>query len=232
MQFRFKILTLLCLLHPAVLLAEGVQSLTDIQEAVKMYLLENFDSAAEGELNVEVGRLDSRLRLSYCSDNLHVSVPYGTQDTVRTVKVQCFSPKAWTVYLPVKMSRYLPVVVAKTGLNRDQPLRSEDLVIEMRNVSVGSSGYFTEVASVLGMVGKYTITPGNVITPKMLKQAILVKRNDPVIIRAQSGGLRVQMNGKAMGQGAKGEVISVKNTQSNRLIEARVEAAGIVSVTI
>ena len=73
---------------------------------------------------------------------------------------------------------------------------------------------------------------GKIISPRAVNRRQLVNRGDKVIIKAVVEGIEVRMNGEAMGNGANGERISVKNLSSNRIINAVVTAQGIVSVIL
>ena len=58
--------------------------------------------------------------------------------------------------------------------------------------------------------------------------AIVVKRNQNVIIRIESGGLAVTAIGSVMEEGCAGEYVKVKNVDSQRIILARVNEDGTV----
>jgi flagella basal body P-ring formation protein FlgA len=60
------------------------------------------------------------------------------------------------------------------------------------------------------------------------KAAAAVKRNENVIIRIEKPGLSVTAVGKAMQEGRAGEVIKVRNVDSQRMILARVGEDGTV----
>jgi len=57
---------------------------------------------------------------------------------------------------------------------------------------------------------------------------IVVNRNQNVLIKVEKGGLEVQASGKALGQGRAGEYIKVQNTNSNRIITAKIKEDGSV----
>ena len=80
------------------------------------------------------------------------------------------------------------------------------------------------------MVLSRSVTAGTVLTTVMLKPAILIKRGEKVIIRAESSSIQVKMEGQAMQEGAKGAMIEVKNLSSKQVIEAEVVSPGVVRV--
>ncbi|VEB41976.1 flagellar basal body P-ring biosynthesis protein FlgA [Chromobacterium violaceum] len=56
-----------------------------------------------------------------------------------------------------------------------------------------------------------------------------MKRGDAVSIVARQDGIEVTSAGEALANGRQGEVIRVRNTSSNKIINARVSAQGEVA---
>ena len=82
-----------------------------------------------------------------------------------------------------------------------------------------------------GLVVKRPLQANTVIRPDMVgpvKPAIIVKRNQTVVIRLEKAGLLVTAIGKTMQDGRVGEYIKVRNVDSKRIILAKVEEDGTV----
>lgn len=60
--------------------------------------------------------------------------------------------------------------------------------------------------------------------------AVMVKRGDPVVLRAGIGGTEVRMGGRALGQARAGGILNVENDSSHRIIRGRLAADGTVEV--
>lgn len=60
--------------------------------------------------------------------------------------------------------------------------------------------------------------------------AVMVKRGDPVVLRASFGGTEVRMGGRALGQARAGDTVNVENDSSHRIIRGRLAADGTVEV--
>jgi flagella basal body P-ring formation protein FlgA len=76
------------------------------------------------------------------------------------------------------------------------------------------------------------VKAGMVLTPALLKPQLLIKRGEKVTILADTGAVQVRMEGKALMDGARGQVIRVRNLSSKREVEAAVVAPGIVQVRL
>lgn len=82
-----------------------------------------------------------------------------------------------------------------------------------------------------GLIAKRRLPANTVLVPNMLeslKSPIIVKRNQNVIIRIESPGFLVTAVGTTMQDGRTGEYIKVRNTDSQRIIIARISDDGSV----
>jgi len=220
---------LLALLAAAPLMARETQSLEGIRAAVQGFLEEQ--AAGYGQAEVSVGRLDPRLRLAACPSPLQASLPAGSRLPGRaTVLVRCDGPKPWTLYVQGKVEVFEPVLVAARPLSRGRLIQADDLKRVERAVSSLTSGYFTDAERLVGMKVKRPIRSGMPVGRHMVEHRKLVRRGERVMIRAESGGVSVRMAGKALTDGAKGDLIEVENLSSKRTVEAVVASPGQVRV--
>jgi flagella basal body P-ring formation protein FlgA len=82
-----------------------------------------------------------------------------------------------------------------------------------------------------GLVATRNLPEGTVIASNMAKSPVppvLIERNQNVIIRIERGGLIVTATGKATEKGRLGDCIKVRNTDSQRVILAKVNEDGTV----
>jgi flagella basal body P-ring formation protein FlgA len=82
-----------------------------------------------------------------------------------------------------------------------------------------------------GLVARRRLPVKTVIRPDMIgpaKPAVVVGRNQTVVIRIERPGLVVTAMGKAMQEGRAGEYIKVRNVDSQRIILAKVDEDGTV----
>lgn len=210
--------------------AMELQSLQSIREAVQQFAESNVESSS-GETVITVGKLDRRLRLTQCEQPLDVSFPSHVKTLgSTTVAVRCHGPKPWSLMVPTRIQQFIDVVVAARPLGRKLLLGTGDIRITRSDISMLSGGYYASLEEVYGMVMRRSVKAGTVLTSAMVKPAILIKRGEKVIINAQTGSVHVRMEGKALQEGARGELIKVKNLSSEQVIEAIVVSPGVVRV--
>jgi len=82
----------------------------------------------------------------------------------------------------------------------------------------------------MGKQSKKALAGNTVINSHHILPPLLVRKGDHVMIEARKGAMSVKMPGEALNDGREGRQIRVKNSRSQRIIKARVVAAGIVRV--
>jgi flagella basal body P-ring formation protein FlgA len=78
-----------------------------------------------------------------------------------------------------------------------------------------------------GLVAKRTLSAETVIQPHMLSAAqspVVVKRNQNVVIRIEKPGFLITALGKAMEDGKVGEIVKIRNIDSQRIIVAKINS--------
>lgn len=229
MKLFFKIMMLWLVTVSAVNAAE-MQSLQSIRETAQRFA-EGLVTTSSGEVEVSVGQLDRRLRLQQCEVPLEAYLPNHAKTLGNvTIGVRCEGVKPWSLLVPTRIQQFMDVAVAARPLSRKTVLKSGDVTLSRTDISRLNSGYYDSLEEIHGMVLKRSVKGGTVMTGSLLVPAILIKRNEKVIIRAQTPSIQVRMEGVALESGAKGEVIEVKNLSSKQVVEAEVVSPGVVQV--
>ena len=212
--------------------AANTQSHDSIRQAAAEHVRTEHQGAAE-ELVLKVGRLDSRLRLPQCDGPLDTFSPSGRSLASRqTVGVRCSTGQPWSLYVPVNVRIMKKILVASRELPRGSVLGAEDLELEERDVARLRAGYFEHPGQALGKITKRTIHRNDALLPTQVLAPQAVERGSKVTILARAGALQVRMTGKALSGGSKGDLIEVVNESSQKRIEGRVIAPGLVEVPL
>ncbi len=209
-----------------------LQSPSSIGEAVTAYLSGQNASAVVAP-RITVGHIDSRLRLGHCDQTLEVFTPPG-QRTIGsiTVGVRCSAPVNWTIYVQATVALYQPVLIARRPLPRGTKLTAADIDVVEKDIARLTLGYLSELADAEGMVLKRSISGGTVLHPGLVQHPVSIRRGERVTILGSTGGIEVRMEGVALADGSKGELIRVRNLSSGREVEAIVVSPGMVQVRL
>jgi flagella basal body P-ring formation protein FlgA len=88
----------------------------------------------------------------------------------------------------------------------------------------------TNAAQLIGSAVKRDVAEGQVIRLRDVMPPRLVTRGSLVTLKVETSLLQVTAQGRALQDGAKGDVIRITNTQSNRMVEGVVEGPGLVRI--
>ncbi|PID72047.1 MAG: flagella basal body P-ring formation protein FlgA [Desulfobulbus propionicus] len=122
-----------------------------------------------------------------------------------------------------------PVAVALTTITRGQPIAGSVISFVERDITKLRNPIFAR-QEVVGMLAKRTLRKGRAIEHDHIAFPPVIAEGELVKILAIKGNLKITANGIAKTSGKTGEVIRVQNITSNKLIYARIDAPGIVSV--
>ena len=182
-----------------------------LEEQVANYLQR---AGIAGRHDIQVNRLDSRLRMPACDQPLVASLESPAQPVGRvTVRIGCQGRSAWSLLVPAQVRLYRQVV-------------------RVRDVGTLSQGYLTEPDQALGSMLTRPVSIDQVLTPNHLERAPVVSKGDHVVISAGGATLSVRMPGEAQEEGAVGQQIRVRNLSSQRVIRARITGPGQVVVDL
>ena len=207
-----------------------VHGLDDIREAARQFLLGVAGGDAAG-VEVEVGRLDARLRLERCSVPLTTYQTPGSRTSGHTsVGVRCDGSAPWTLYVPALIRRAQTLVVAARPIARGTILTAVDVEVVTRLLSSTPGGVLDDPDLAVGRVAIRDIAAGSTLNANQLKTPQIVKRGQSVTLTLANGPVAVRVAGTALRDGTLGERIPVRNVNSKRVVEGVILADGVVAV--
>jgi len=205
------------------------QSLEIESEIIKF--IQKNNQRPSDKLEIEVNKLDHKLKLKPCEKKWDISYAGKPINTGRLLlKVQCATQPQWKTYLSAKIDYNVKVLTSTRSLPKNSLLTANDLRITEQKLSNLARGYYSNMAELDGLQTKRALRKNQIISPYQLKKQDLIKSGDSILLIAQSAGISVSMQGRALNRGASGDKIRVKNSSSGRIIEARVIRNGVAAV--
>ena len=200
----------------------------EIENQIKEFLLSKITVNNKQQTQITVSAIDQRKKLSPCSTPLifKITGKYGIRRN-NTIYVDC--PEQWSIYVPVKIKTLERVVVATTNLSPGTLLTRHNLILSYQDTSLMIGETMTKLDKILGSKVKRYIQQGR---PLLANLICLVCKNEPVSITVISGSMRIKSLGIATSDGSLGQVISVKNKSSGRLVDGTVVAVGRVEIKL
>lgn len=232
---RYVLTGMLLLIHSLAFATENkTQSLTVLKEKAQSYLEQSLTKVSYGKIQVTTGKLDPRLRLAYCPDDLiHTFLPNNTHpSTTSIVGVRCESETPWSIFIPVKVEILATVYVTAKPLIKGERLLNNNVKRRTVDVSQLKNGYYQDLNKLRGRVLRHPMAADRPITPFDIITEKVVKRGDKVTIIANYGGIKVSMRGLALTEGALGDTINVRSLSSKRLLQAKIVNKQTVEVTL
>ena len=183
-------------------------------------------------MDYKIGALDNRIIMPDCDSALAIELKDSNNVGRTNVRVSCQSTSPWSLYVPLTINLYRPVVTAAVPLSRGSNIGAHQLRLRKVNISTLNGSYFGDIAEVVGMQSKRSLRADAIVLASQLAPPLLVKRGDAVTLSASSGALVVKIAAIALRDGHAGEQITVRTKQSKRLVDARVTGPGQVSVAM
>lgn len=134
------------------------------------------------------------------------------------------------IWVNATVSVMADVVTVIRPLGKHAIVARADLSIERRNLEDLSSDTVSRIEDALGNRTTQMIYPQTVLQSSMIALPPVVRKGDIVKIIANTGSMTITATGMVKQQGCKGEMVRVVNTDSNRIITARVTGPGAVEV--
>ncbi len=212
--------------------AGAQQSLASIRMQAEAFVMQQ-DYRSPYPPRVELSRLDSRLRLKACPVELEVAFAHPGRDRGNTVlRVRCPVTPAWKLHLPARIAVFDDIAVAARPLVRGQIIDVAAVKLQKTDVSRLNHGYFAKLEDLRDLEARRDLPRGTVLTPKALTPRQLVRAGQTVSLVLDYAGLQVRSSGEALDSASQGQVVRVRNSQSQKIVEGVVTGAGVVRVTL
>jgi flagella basal body P-ring formation protein FlgA len=144
--------------------------------------------------------------------------------------VRCNAEKKWSISTSAIIKTYQMVAVLSQPLQRGEIITRQHLSIEKRDVSNLREDFVTQIEQAENKQVTRQLNSGTILSLNNLAEPKLIKRGDKVVISTTKSEFSIRMSGVAMMDGAKGQLIQVKNQNSGRIISATVVEPGLVAV--
>lgn len=135
-----------------------------------------------------------------------------------------------TVELPItgRAVRVTEVPVLTRRFDRGDVIRLGDVVTAKVAMNLVGRDTMTDAKEMIGLEATHPLAAGTPIRNQDVRPQVLVPRNSLVTIVLHQGGMELSVQGKALDEGGRGDVVRVMNTKSKRVLEGQVDGPGTV----
>ena len=132
-------------------------------------------------------------------------------------------------YVVVELKKYANVPVLTRPLKVGDVITEDAVTTEMRLLQSYQDA-LTDVKSVIGMQATRFLTAGQMISSRDLKRETILKKGQMVKAIFGAEALEISITAQAEEGGAVGDVIKVKNIDSNKMFAAKIIDRGVVRI--
>jgi flagella basal body P-ring formation protein FlgA len=212
--------------------AEKYQSLESIRFQAEEYIMQ-FDYRTPYLPVFKANYLDSRLKLANCNEPLHIEFSNLQKTYGRTsLNIGCQHSPQWRIHLPIKVDVFDDVLVAQQPFSRGQKIGNRMVEYGKRNISLLNQGYYTQSNDLKYMESRQNLKRGGVLTPNNTRPSETVKSGQNVTLVLNYKGINIRTSGKALQSARMGQLVKVRNSQSQKIVEGIVSGEGLVEVNL
>jgi flagella basal body P-ring formation protein FlgA len=199
----------------------GVASAAPDPTADVIRMLVERELGATHRVEVKVGQLDPRLRLSACT-RVEPYLPPGARLWGRTsIGVRCVEGASWAAMLPVTVSVYGKTLITITPLVAGAPLSVADFRIDDVDLTRESGPLVTDPAQLAGKVLNRNLPAGQPLRADALRVPATVSAGDPIKILLIGQGFTIASEGVALAPAGEGQLLRVR-TEAGRVVAGTV----------
>lgn len=191
-----------------------------IQDAVESFVTQ-YDYGSNYPVELGIKPLDKRLRLRACPVPLQARFRDPQRVSGNThVQVDCATDTPWKMHVAVTVRVWTDAVVAAQPIARGATVSEDDLRYLKVEKSQLYHGHFTDIKDVVGLAAAMPLRNDQVVNSRHLRAPYLVNKGQRVTILAISGNIAIRANGTAMANASRGQSVTVRNTDSGRMVDA------------
>lgn len=183
-------------------------------------------------MQVQVGQLDSRLRLAPCQ-RVEPYLPPGARLWGRTrLGLRCLEGETrWNVFLPLTVQAFGPAWVLTGNVASGATLTESDAMQSEVDWAANPAAVVTNPQAWVGQVAALPLSAGQALRQNMVRAPYLFKAGAPVQIRVQGPGFAVTSSGQAMAAGAAGQNVRIRMA-NGKIISGIVNFDGTIEAAL
>jgi len=122
------------------------------------------------------------------------------------------------------------VIVVARALEPRRTLSASDFRHERRAVGEVPADFMADISDPSDLEVLRPVQAGEILTPRVIRQRIAIKRGDLVTLLLEGDGFRITTQGQANDDARRGDAVRVLNVASKREVIGLVEGGGVVRV--
>ena len=172
-------------------------------------------------------------RIDFQRENLHAPAASNRDSpVVWRGDIIYAGDRRFPIWAKVKLTAPMTRLIAVENLRPNVPINPGQIREEVTEAFPVSPGRETTLSRIDGLVPMRAIAAGTEVRAVDVIRPNEVNRGDLVHVEVRKGAARVALTGRAESAGHLGEFVPVRNLESSRIFQARVEGKGSVIVQL
>ena len=196
-----------------------------IQQATKRIDEEMALMGGYSRYTVEAVNVPAGLRMPWGTVSYSCTLPNGVRKSLLTavnVDVLVNGVPYARMVCSMRVRIYENIVVAATPIQRETPIKLENLMIAEREDKGKAFERYKEPKELVGKVLTANAASGTAIHSGMVRERLLIQPYTQVNITANVNGVEIKTTGMALERGRLGDYIMVQNTSSKKKLRCKV----------
>lgn len=160
-----------------------------------------------------------------------LKVDTGSKSFRATVMMPANDPDAKHLRVVGALEYMIDVPVINRGMKRDEVIRQSDVTMVMIPEGKVTSDMILDADELIGQTPRRVLTPQQIVKTSDVTYPDIVHRGEKVTMILDNGFMKLTAMGKALEDGAKGDLVRVVNLASNRTLDALVASENQVEIT-
>ena len=198
-----------------------------LTEQAGIWLQQQLPNTSVARFQTNITPLDPRIGDKHCNQPLSLALSQAITQRQNTIVLRCEDSPGWQLYVPVRIDEIVQAIVLRQNIASGGIITADTIESTTRERRLVRGNLVTDINAVLGARTKRSLSLGQMLT---FQDLCLVCKGDVVTIAIQEKGLDVSATGIALADGSLGDVIKIRNRQSQR--ELRAEVVGVNRVSI
>jgi flagella basal body P-ring formation protein FlgA len=189
------------------------------------------DKGADPRMTLELSNRAVQLYVASSSEAI-IEVENASYDQrTQRFSAHISTPGSKAVRVTGRMQKMLNLPVLNRRMLKNEVIRADDIIWIKSPSKRVQNDIILHVDDLIGRTPKRGLRAGALIRSSEVQRPILVKKGSLVTMVLKTPLMVLTSQGRAVDPGANGDVIRITNTQSNKVVQAVVSAAGIASIT-
>ena len=189
------------------------------------------DKGADPQMSIKLSNRSIQLHVPSSSEAI-VEITNTTYDQrTNRFSAHVSTPGSRAIRVTGRLQKMLNIPVLNRRIAKNEVIRSEDIIWVKSPSKRVQNDIILYEDDLVGRTPKRGLKAGVLVRSSEVQRPILVEKGSLVTMVLKTPLMVLTSQGRAVEPGANGDLIRITNTQSNKIVQAVVTAAGVASIT-